>query len=59
MNTVELFGGNCTHQDKTLLEAIQNEAMRIAIGATKLCGIGKLYDDTGWETLEVRREDKS
>ena len=46
----------CTNQDKKLLEAIQIEAMRIVTGATKLCGIGKLYDDTGWETLEARRE---
>ncbi|MCG8048301.1 MAG: reverse transcriptase family protein [Candidatus Thiodiazotropha endolucinida] len=48
--------GNCTHQDKKLLESIQIEAMRIVTGATKLCSIEKLYDDTGWETLEARRE---
>ena len=24
--------------------------------ATKVCSIGKLYNDTGWETLEARRE---
>ena len=30
--------------------------MRIVTGATKLCSIGKLYDDTGWESLEARRE---
>ena len=29
--------------------------MRIVTGATKLCSISKLYQDTGWETLEARR----
>ena len=30
--------------------------MRIVTGATKVCSIGKLYNDTGRETLEARRE---
>ena len=47
---------NCTNQDKKLLEDIQTEAMRVVTGATKLCSIAKLYDDTGWDTLESRRE---
>ena len=47
---------NCTNQDKKLLEAIQIEAMRIVTGATKVCSIAKLYNDTGWETLEAHRE---
>ena len=47
---------NCTNQDKKLLEDIQIEAMRVVTGATKLCSIAKLYDDTGWDTLESRRE---
>ena len=46
---------NCDDQDKKLLENIQIEAMRIVTGATKLCSISKLYQDTGWETLEARR----
>ena len=29
--------------------------MRIVTGATKLCSIVKLYNDTGWETLQTRR----
>ena len=29
--------------------------MRIVSGATKLCNIAKLYEDTRWETLQVRR----
>ena len=47
---------NCSNQDKKLIESIQIEAIRIVTGATKLCSIGKLYDDTGWESLEARRE---
>ena len=30
--------------------------MRIITGATKLCGISKLYEDTGFITLSKRRE---
>ena len=45
------YGGtvwdNCIKDDKTRIEAIQIEAMRIVTGATKLCSIAKLYDDTG------------
>ena len=29
--------------------------MRIVTGATKLCSIAKLYEETGWATLETRR----
>ena len=47
---------NCITQDKKLLESVQIEAMRIVTGATKLCSIAKLYEDTGWDTLEARRE---
>ena len=56
--TLEYSGGvwdNCNDQDKKLLENIQIEAMRIVTGATKLCSISKLFQDTGWETLEARR----
>ena len=55
-NTAELSGIIVPIKIKKLLEAIQIEAMHIVTGAIKLCGIGKLYDDTGWETLEARRE---
>ena len=53
------YGGtvwdNFIKDDKTRIEAIQIEAMRIVTGATKLCSIAKLYDDTGWELLQTRR----
>ena len=44
---------NCTQQEKNELEKNQLEAARIATGATS---IQKLYDETGWETLERRRK---
>ena len=48
---------NCTNQDKKkLLEDNQIEAIRVVTGATTLCSIAKLYDHTGWDTLESRRE---
>ena len=53
------YGGpiwdNCSKEDKSKIESVQIEAMRIVTGATKLCSIAKLYDDTGWETLQRRR----
>ena len=52
------YGGpiwdNCTKEDQTHIESIQTEAMRIVTGATKLCSIAKLYEGTGWETLQSR-----
>ena len=53
------YGGpiwdNCNKEEKSKLESVQIEAMRIVTGATKLCSIEKLYKDTGWETLQTRR----
>ena len=46
---------NCTLNDKKSLEAVNIEAMRIVTGATKLCSIAKLYEETGWATLETLR----
>lgn len=46
---------NCSLDNKRNLESIQIEAARIVTGATKLCSIQKLYQDTGWETLQSRR----
>ena len=45
----------CTQKDNNELEKIQLEAVRVATGATKLVSVQKLYDETGWETLEIRR----
>ena len=46
---------NCTQQEKHEIEKNQLEAARIATGTTKLVSVQKLYDEIGWETLDVRR----
>ena len=38
------------------LENVQIEAPRIATGGTRLVSINSLYKETGWETLQARRE---
>ena len=54
------YGGtiwdNCTKEDKSRIESIQIEAMRIVTGTTMLCSIAKYNNNvTGWETLQTRR----
>ena len=51
----DIIWDNCTQQEKTELDKIQNEAARIATGATKLVSVDALYKEIGWETLEQRR----
>ena len=51
----DVIWDNYTEQEKNELEKIQFEAARITTGATKLVSVQKLYDETGWETLEIRR----
>ena len=49
---------NCTQADKYELYKIQNEAARIATGATKLVSINNLYKEICWESLiQKRRND--
>ena len=48
---------NCTQADKYELDKIQNEAARIATGATKLVSINNLYKESCWESLQKRRND--
>ena len=47
---------DCIKENKTALENIQRDAQRISSGATKLCSFEKLYNETGYETLENRRK---
>ena len=47
---------NCSKENKKALENIQLDAQRISTGATKLCSVQKLYNETGYETLETRRK---
>ena len=51
----DIIWDNCTQQENTELDKIQNEAARIATGATKLVSVDALYKEIGWETLEQRR----
>ena len=46
---------NCTQYEKYELDKIQNEAARIATGATKLVSLTNLYNEIGWESLSKRR----
>ena len=48
---------NCTQADKNDLDKIQNDAARIATGATKLVSINKLYKEICWESLQKRHND--
>ena len=51
------FGITVLKQKKNELEKIQNEAARIATGATKLVPINDLYTEIYWESLQKRRHD--
>ena len=52
----DVIWNNCTQYEKTESDKIQNEAARIATGATKLVSLDALYKETQWDTLEKRRE---
>ena len=47
---------NCLQESKKAVENIQLDAARIATGATKVCSVQKLYNETGYETLQNRRK---
>lgn len=47
---------NCKKYEKDALEKIQIEAARVVTGTTKLVSLDVLYKETGWETLEHRRQ---
>ena len=46
---------NCSLASKKLLDAVHIEAARIVSGGTKLCSIDKLFQELGWEPLQIRR----
>ena len=46
---------NCSQYEKDKLEKIQNEAARIATGATRLVSLSTLSKEIGWESLEKRQ----
>ena len=49
---------NCTQYEKYELDKIQNEAARIAKGATKLVSLTNLYKELGWESLSKLKKTK-
>ena len=51
------MGHSCAKYEKEALDKIQNEAGRIAIGATKQISIPALYNEIKLETLSQRREE--
>ena len=53
----DVIWDNCTLYEKQELDKIQNEAARIATGATRLVSIAILYKEIGWDPLEKRRTD--
>ena len=52
----DITWGNFTVETQRALESIQIDACRIISGGTKLCSIQNLYDETGFETLQERRQ---
>ena len=52
----DVLWDNCSQYEKNELEKIQNEAVRIATGATKLVSLNALYNEIQWENLEERRK---
>ena len=52
----DVIWDNCAEYEKADLDKIQNEAARIATGATKLVSLYTLSNKICWETLEQRRK---
>ena len=46
---------NCSLASKKLLDAVHIESARIVSGGTKLCSVDKLFQELGWEPLQIRR----
>ena len=51
----DIIWDNSSAANKRALENIQDEALRITAGGTKVCSMQKLYDDSKWETRQIRR----
>ena len=48
----DVIWDNCTRHEKQELVKIQNEAARIATGATKLTSLENLLDEVKWQPLQ-------
>ena len=51
----DVIWDNCCNYEKYEIEKIQIEAGRIVTGATRSCSKSKIIEETGWDTLEIRR----
>ena len=49
---------NCTMQDTSTLEKLQNEAARIVTGLTRSVSLVNLYRECGWVPLHTRRKEQ-
>ena len=49
----DVLWDNCTQYEKDELDKIQNEAARIATGATKLISLFALSNKIKWESLDI------
>ena len=56
MEYADVVWGNKTLLLINKLENVQIEAARIVTGGTRLISINGLYKETGWQTLQARRE---
>ena len=52
----DVIWDNCAEYKKVNLNKIQNEAARIATGATQLVSLNTLSNEICWETLVQRRK---
>ena len=52
----DIVWGNCSQSDTQALEKLQTEAGRVVTGATRSASASRIHTDTGWETLEYRRQ---
>ena len=56
MEYADIVWDNIPEYLKQTLKKLQLEAARIVTGATKLTPIQLLYEETGWETFQSRRD---
>ena len=49
----DILWDNCTNQQKSDIESVQNEAARIVSGATKYCNIQSMLAKLKWETQQT------
>jgi len=51
----DIIWDNCTNQQKSNIESVQNEAARIVTGATKYCNVNSMLAELKWDSLTDRR----